>query len=118
MKYLTSDEIAIKWNLSERSVRNYCNNGRVIGAILKGKTWYIPENAEKPKRQSRHSLSNRSLLKILADEKEAQISGGIYHKLQIEMTYNSNHIEGSKLTHEQHLHHAQSVLLIPHHQTS
>lgn len=101
MKYLTSGEIAIKWNLSERSVRNYCNNGRVIGAILKGKTWYIPENAEKPKRQIRHSLSNRSLLKILADEKEAQISGGIYHKLQIEMTYNSNHIEGSKLTHDQ-----------------
>ena len=101
MKYLTSSEIAVKWNISERSVRNYCNHGRVVGAILQGKTWLIPENAEKPKRQMRHSLGNRNLLTILLDEKESQVSGGIYHKLQIEMTYNSNHIEGSRLTHDQ-----------------
>lgn len=101
MKYLTSSEIALKWNISERSVRNYCSNGRVVGAILQGKTWLIPEKAEKPKRQIRHSLGNRNLLSILLDEKESQVSGGIYHKLQIEMTYNSNHIEGSRLTHDQ-----------------
>ena len=101
MKYLTSSEIAIKWNISERSVRNYCNNGRVVGGILQGKTWLIPENAEKPKRLMRHSLGNRNLLNILLDEKESQITGGIYHKLQIEMTYNSNHIEGNRLTHDQ-----------------
>ena len=101
MKYLTSSEIAFKWNISERSVRNYCNNGRVEGAILQGKTWLIPENAEKPKRQMRHSLGNRNLLTILLDEKESQVTGGIYHKLQIETTYNSNHIEGSRLTHDQ-----------------
>ena len=101
MKYLTSCEIAQKWNISERSVRNYCNNGRVIGAILLGKTWLIPENAEKPKRQIRHSVSKMNLLTRLIYEKESQVSGGIYHKLQIEMTYNSNHIEGSKLTHDQ-----------------
>ena len=101
MKYLTSSEIAVKWNISERSVRNYCNNGRVVGAVLQGKTWLIPENAEKPKRQMRHSLGNRNLLTILHDEKESQVTSGIYHKLQIEMTYNSNHIEGSRLTHDQ-----------------
>ena len=101
MKYLTSKEIAIKWNISERSVRNYCNYGRVVGAILHKKIWLIPENSKKPKRQMRHSLSNRNLLTVLIDEKESQIKGGIYHKLQIEMTYNSNHIEGSRLTHDQ-----------------
>ena len=101
MKYLTSSEMAVKWNISERSVRNYCNNGRVVGAILHGKTWLIPENAEKPKRQMRHSLGNRNLLTILLYEKDSQVTGGIYHKLQIEMTYNSNHIEGSRLTHDQ-----------------
>ena len=53
MKYLTSSEIAVKWNVSERSVRNYCNNGRVVGAILQGKTWLIPENAEKPTNDKR-----------------------------------------------------------------
>ena len=101
MKYLTSNQIAVKWKVSERSVRNYCNNGRVIGAILEGKTWLIPENAEKPKRQINHSIGNRNLLTILKDEKDSQMKGSIYHKLQIEMAYNSNHIEGSKLTHDQ-----------------
>ena len=101
MKYLTSSEISLKWNISERSVRNYCNKGRVIGAILNGKTWLIPENAEKPKREKKRSIVKRTLLQILLDEKEVQMSGGIYHKLQIEMTYNSNQIEGSKLTYDQ-----------------
>ena len=101
MKYLTSAEIAISWKVSERSVRNYCNKGRVPGAILNGKTWLIPENAKKPKREIRHSIRNRTLLEVLLEEKEGQVKGGIYHKLQIEMAYNSNHIEGSKLTHDQ-----------------
>lgn len=101
MKYLTSGEVSSKWNLSERSVRNYCTKGRVVGALLKGKTWMIPENASKPKRQIRHSKRKRNLLAVLLDEKESQTMGGIYHKLQIEMTYNTNHIEGSKLSFDQ-----------------
>ena len=101
MKYLTSAEIASIWKVSERSIRNYCNKGRVPGAILNGKTWLIPENAKKPKREIRHSIGNRTLLEVLLEEKEGQVKGGIYHKLQIETTYNSNHIEGSKLTHDQ-----------------
>ncbi len=101
MKYLKIKEIANKWNISERSVRNYCNQGRVIGAYIDGKTWFVPEDAKKPTRLIKHDLNNRNLLSVLQEEKEARLSGGIYHKLQIEMTYNSNHIEGSKLTHEQ-----------------
>lgn len=101
MKYLTCQEIASKWKVSERSVRNYCNQGRVPGSIKNGKTWMIPENATKPIREIRHSIKNRTLLNILKEEKNQKIQGGIYHKLQIEMTYNSNHIEGSKLTHDQ-----------------
>lgn len=102
MKYLSTNEIAQKWGISERSVRDYCNKGRVIGAVMEGKTWLIPAEAKKPARQVRHSVGKtRSLLMILKDEKASQLSGGIYHKLQIEMTYNSNHIEGSKLSHDQ-----------------
>lgn len=41
------------------------------------------------------------LLNILQEEKESKYSGGIYHKTQIDLTYNSNHIEGSRLTHDQ-----------------
>ena len=101
MKYLTVEVIASKWNLSERSVRNYCENGRVDGAILDGKTWKIPLNAEKPLRKERLKKLPNKLLERLKIEKNNKISGGIYHKIQIDLTYNSNHIEGSNLSHEQ-----------------
>ena len=100
-KYLTSNEISKIWQISERSVRDYCSKGRVVGAYLNGKTWMIPEDASKPQRQTRHSNKKRNLLEILKLEKESQIKGGIYHKLQIEITYNSNHMEGSTLTHDE-----------------
>ena len=100
-KYLTSNEISKIWKVSERSVRDYCSKGRVVGAYLDGKTWMIPKDISKPVRQTRHSNKKRNLLETLMLEKESQIKGGIYHKLQIEMTYNSNHMEGSKLTHDE-----------------
>lgn len=101
MKYLSVSEIAKLWNLSERSVRNYCTEGRVDGAILSGKVWIIPKNAKKPDRKNKKNIMNKSLLDILKEQKETKLKGGIYHKVQIELTYNSNHIEGSKLTHDQ-----------------
>lgn len=101
MKYLSVADMAKKWNLSERSVRNYCAKGRVVGANLMGKTWQIPENAEKPERISQKKDQSLTLLDILQEEKRSRYSGGIYHKTQIDLTYNSNHIEGSRLTHDQ-----------------
>lgn len=102
MKYDSVAEIAKKWNISERTVRNYCASGRIEGAVLKGKTWCIPENAERPKRKNGKETSpERTLLSVLREEKARKIKGGIYHKIQIELTYNSNHIEGSRLTHDQ-----------------
>ena len=101
MKYLSVADMAKKWNLSERSVRNYCAKGRVEGANLMGKTWQIPENAEKPERVSQKKEQSLTLLDILQEEKRSRYSGGIYHKTQIDLTYNSNHIEGSHLTHDQ-----------------
>lgn len=101
MIFLSVKEIAKKWNMSERSVRNYCASGRVQGAFLTGKTWNIPENAKKPERVNKSKSAPKTLLDILKEEKQSQVSGGIYHKIQIELTYNSNHIEGSRLTHDQ-----------------
>ncbi|WP_276833917.1 DNA-binding protein [Massilicoli timonensis] len=101
MRYLSVAEVAKLWNVSERSVRNYCAQGRVEGAFLTGKTWNIPENAKKPFRKSQQSEKSRTLLNVLKDEKESKQHGGIYHKTQIDLTYNSNHIEGSRLTHDQ-----------------
>ena len=104
MKYLTVKQVAEKWNISERSVRNYCKNGRITGAVIKGKKWIIPDDVEKPKRKIRAGKLPNTILERLKLEKESKMPGGIYHKIQIELTYNSNHIEGSRLTHDQTRH--------------
>ena len=101
MHYLSVNDTAKKWKISERSVRNYCAQGRVAGAVLNGKTWKIPADAEKPQCINTKTAKAQTLLEILQYEKAAKYSGGIYHKKQIEMTYNSNHLEGSRLTHDQ-----------------
>ena len=98
MNYLSVADMAKKWNISDRSVRNYCAQGRVEGAVIKGKTWHIPEDAKKPENKRKNA---RTLLDILKEEKTSKYSGGIYHKTQIDLTYNSNHMEGNRLTHEQ-----------------
>lgn len=101
MNYISVSEASQKWKVSERSVRNYCSNGRIIGAVLHGKTWKIPAEAEKPKRKKKISQSKYGLLDRLKEEKNSSLPGGIYHKIQIELTYNSNHMEGSRLTLDQ-----------------
>ena len=101
MEYMSVAQAAKKWGLSERSVRNYCAQGRIVGAFLIGKTWSIPENAVKPDRVNKHTETPKTLLDVLKAEKAAKLRGGIYHKIQIELTYNSNHMEGSRLTHDQ-----------------
>ena len=101
MWYLSVTEIAKKWDVSERSVRNYYAHRRVNGAFLTGKTWSIPENAEKPERSNKKKEQSITLLDILQEQKASKHSGGIYHKTQIDLTYNSNHIEGCRLTHDQ-----------------
>ena len=100
MEYVTVEKMAEKWGISQRSVRNYCAQGRIADARLIGKTWYIPETARKPERANKKKESP-SLLQILREQKTARMTGGIYHKVQIDLTYNSNHMEGSRLTHDQ-----------------
>lgn len=85
--------------VSERTARNYCAQGKIEGAYLIGKTWNIPEDALPPKRSGKISIS--PLLTAVREQKDGKIKGGIYHRIQIDLTYNSNHIEGSKLTHDQ-----------------
>ena len=101
MKYISVAEAAKKWGVSERSVRGYCAGGKIGGAFLTGKTWNIPETAKKPDRINKKTDAPKTLLTVLKAEKAAKLHGGIYHKIQIDLTYNSNHIEGSRLTHDQ-----------------
>lgn len=98
MDYISVTQFARQHDLSERTVRNWCREGKIPGAFLTGKTWSIPVDASLP-RKGKYEIS--PLLKRLREEKEGRISGGIYHRTQIDLTYNSNHIEGSRLTHEQ-----------------
>lgn len=99
MEYKSVAEMAELWEISERTVRNYCAEGRIDGAELIGKTWRIPADAVRPGRRKLKQAD--TLLRILREQKRSNLHGGIYHKLQIELTYNSNHIEGSRLTHDQ-----------------
>lgn len=101
MKYISVAEAAKKWGVSERSVRGYCAGGKIDGAFLTGKTWNIPETAKKPDRINKKTDAPKTLLTVLKAEKAAKLHGGIYHKIQIDLTYNSNHMEGSRLTHDQ-----------------
>lgn len=101
MKYISVAEAAKRFGVSERSVRGYCADGKIADAFLTGKTWNIPETATKPNRANKRTDTPTSLAEFLKAEKASKMSGGIYHKVQIELTYNSNHIEGSKLSHDQ-----------------
>lgn len=101
MQYVSVAEIASSWAMSERGVRNYCAQGKVEGAFLKGKAWKIPENALKPERITKQVDHSSALAAVLREEKQSRRHGGIYHKIQVDLTFNSNHMEGSKLSHEQ-----------------
>ena len=98
MEYLSVIQYAEKYGISERTVRNYCATGKIEGAFLTGKTWNIPSDASLPKKKK---PNYSPLLARLMEEKESRLKGGIYHRTQIDLTYNSNHIEGSRLTKEQ-----------------
>lgn len=98
MEYISVSQFAEKYSISERTARNYCATGKIEGAFLTGKTWNIPADAELPRRSKRKMPP---LLAALREQKEMRMKGGIYHRTQIDLTYNSNHIEGSRLTKEQ-----------------
>jgi len=100
MKFLSVKEYAEANGVAERTVRSYCAAGKMRGAFLTGRTWNIPADAVMPERINARTLKN-PLLETLREQKAMQMKGGIYHRTQIELTYNSNHIEGSRLTHEQ-----------------
>lgn len=100
MEYLSVKAFAEANGLAERTVRNYCAEGKIQGAFLTGKTWNIPEDTVLPKRKNARKQNN-ALLEALKEQKKMILKGGIYHHTQIDLTYNSNHMEGSKLTHDQ-----------------
>lgn len=102
---MTVSQTAEKWGISERRVRTLCDKGQIKGAVKEGKSWKIPDNAEKPADGRFRSKEN---LLVGIDRKKAVLDGrrpltqGELDRLSeefiIEYTYNSNAIEGNTLT--------------------
>lgn len=99
-KFISVAEFADKHSVSVRTVRNYCAQGKIDGAELVGKTWNIPVDAVLPEKNKQKGKI-MPLLAVLREQKQMGLKGSIYHRTQIDLTYNSNHIEGSRLTHDQ-----------------
>ena len=101
MMYISVREFAKRLGVSDRTIRNYCSSGKLEGAFLTGKTWNISEGAVVSTKSKVNRYSDNTLLNTLKEQKDMKMSGGIYHRTQIKLTYNSSHIEGGKLTKDQ-----------------
>lgn len=101
MNYISVKDAAERWGITSRVVRTYCESNRIEGAFKTGNTWNIPENAAKPSRKQRTGKIPLDILTRIKYEKDSMMPGGIYHEIQIDFAYNSNHIEGSRLSHDQ-----------------
>ena len=114
MKYMTTKEAVIKWNISERRIRKLLQDGRIEGAIKVGNTWNIPVDASKP--IDKRNIKNDNDFKFNLDktyfDKVDELNNKLNSKrpfsketlkslrnsINIEWTYNSNGIEGNTLT--------------------
>ena len=103
--YITVNQAAKKWGLSDRRVRNLCVAGKIPGAYREGRAWKIPSDATKPT-DGRYK-SKESLIPIIEEKleilkKRRPLTEGELERLNeeflVEFTYNSNAIEGNTLT--------------------
>ena len=94
---LTKTELSEALGISSRTIAKIGKGEKLSKNTLQKIADYLGCNPDSLCRE----ISENPILQILRDEKSAKISGGLYHELQVRMTYNSNHIEGSKLTEEQ-----------------
>ncbi len=99
--FLSVEETAKKWNKTPRNVRLHCQKGHIPGVRLVGNRWQIPSSASDPGHGTRRKARATSVLAILKAEMKSKMKGGLYHRLQIDFAFNSNHMEGSTLTREQ-----------------
>ena len=94
---LTKTELGSILGISSRTLAKIAKGERLSAGVLDRIAAYLGCSANDLCRE----VSANVLLQTLRDEKTAHLSGGIYHELQVRMTYNSNHIEGSRLTEDQ-----------------
>ena len=101
VKYHSVSELVKLWEMSERTIRNYCATGKIPDAVLVGKTWKIPENATNPAKKKRFE---ETVLDIFLNEWKSNTNDGMYGHLQIDFAYNSNRTEDNKLLYNDVVH--------------
>lgn len=94
---LTKTELAEKLDISSKTIAKITKGEKLSKRTLQKIAEFLNVEPDGLCRE----VSENTILQILRDEKSARISGGLYHELQVRMTYNSNHIEGSRLTEDQ-----------------
>ena len=96
-KGITKTDLTSAIGISSRTIAKIAKGQKLSNRTLEKIALYLDCNVD--------SLcvkkSDNAILQILREEKESRISGGLYHEMQVRMTYNSNHIEGSRLTEDQ-----------------
>lgn len=96
-KGITKTDLTAKIGISSRTIAKIAKGEKLSKKTLQKIADFLECNADALCQEK----TENAILQILRDEKSAKISGGLYHELQVRMTYNSNHIEGSKLTEDQ-----------------
>lgn len=96
-KGLTKTDLTKELGISSRTIAKIGHGEKIADNVLKKIASFLGCEVNSLYR----NISDNPLLQILRDEKSIRLSGGLYHELQIRMTYNSNHIEGSKLSEDQ-----------------
>jgi len=96
-KGIGKTELSTELGLSTRTIAKIAKGEKLSKRSIKKIADYLGESPDVIVRE----LSDNRILQVLREEKELKLSGGLYHELQVRMTYNSNHIEGSKLSAEQ-----------------
>jgi len=96
-KELTKTALTEKLGISSRTIAKISRGEKIANHVLAKIATYLDCKPEELCR----SITDNVLLQTLRDEKSIRMSGGLYHELQVRMTYNSNHIEGSKLSEDQ-----------------
>lgn len=94
---LTKSDLTNKLGISSRTIAKISKGEKIANNVLVKIANFLHCRPDELFRE----ICDNHILQILREEKETKISGGLYHELQVRMTYNSNHIEGSKLTEDQ-----------------
>ena len=101
MNYISVQEAAQKWSVSERLVRRYCAQDRIPGLVQLDGVWRIPKDAEKPATKTRTLPEPPSLLKSLLKQRDGKQYRGLYEYLQINMVYSNGRMASNRLTRNQ-----------------